>query len=169
MGAARGSEHNCAWDRATCEAAGRHGHLEVLKWAREHHRPWDERTCQRRSDRAPGGAEVGAGARLSVEREERGVKSAAQTGRLEVLRWVREHACPWNKQRCLASAIRSRHAEVRRWVEEHYRQSMARTTCARRLSSDGALCTYSPICTLTLALVCPKWVFHWRGIQTQPE
>jgi hypothetical protein len=44
------------------------GNLEVLKWAREHDCPWDERACGCCSARAPGRGEVGAGARLSVER-----------------------------------------------------------------------------------------------------
>ena len=29
----------------TCEAAAEGGHLDVLRWAREHHCPWDANTC----------------------------------------------------------------------------------------------------------------------------
>ena len=44
------------------------GHLKVLKWAREHHCPWNslKRVCMRCCERAPGGVEVGGGARLPV-------------------------------------------------------------------------------------------------------
>jgi hypothetical protein len=49
----------------TCSGAAEHGHLEVLKWAREHDCPWDEGTCV----------------------------AAADNGNLEVLRWAIEHGC----------------------------------------------------------------------------
>jgi hypothetical protein len=55
------------WVAATCWYAAWGGNLAALKWAREHGCPWDEFTCwYRRSGWAPGGAEVCAGARLSV-------------------------------------------------------------------------------------------------------
>ena len=60
-------EHGCPWSAETSTAAARGGHLSVLRWARDHDCPWDWMTCYfRRSGRAPGGAEVGAGARLPV-------------------------------------------------------------------------------------------------------
>jgi len=34
--------------RATCSCAAERGHLETLRWAREHHCPWDAWTCLRR-------------------------------------------------------------------------------------------------------------------------
>jgi len=88
-------EHHCPWDARTCACAAAGGHLEVLRWAREHGGEWDTRTCEYaalggylevlrwaraplpvgqgyvssgRSGRAPGGAEVGAGARLRMGR-----------------------------------------------------------------------------------------------------
>jgi len=89
--------HGCEWDTWTCQYAAQGGHLEVLQWARAHGCTWQEhRMCfdtaargqlesvevvagdglpvgredvpLRRSGRAPGGAEVDAGARLRVER-----------------------------------------------------------------------------------------------------
>ena len=79
-----------------CERAAFYGHLELLKWAREHNCPWDEDTCER----------------------------AAFRGHLELLKWARANGCPWDKQRCLEtgpnySVSIYRRAEVRRWVEEH--------------------------------------------------
>ena len=51
-----------------CIIAAKHGHLEVLQWAREHGCPWNEWTCAR----------------------------AAQNGHLEVLQWALDNGCPWN-------------------------------------------------------------------------
>jgi hypothetical protein len=49
-----------------CPNAAWGGHLDVLKWAREHHCPWDENTCMK----------------------------AAESARLEVLHWAMEHGAP---------------------------------------------------------------------------
>jgi len=62
--------NGCPWQCAkTCRTLAQSGHLEVLRWAREHGCPFDWRTCA----------------------------SAASGGHLEVLRWLREHDCPWNE------------------------------------------------------------------------
>ena len=62
-------ENDCPWDASTCHAAALGGHLAVLRWARERNCPWNASTLlRRRSERAPGGVAVGAGARLRVER-----------------------------------------------------------------------------------------------------
>ena len=37
-------ENDCPWDKLTCTAAAKGGHLEILKWARENDCPWDEET-----------------------------------------------------------------------------------------------------------------------------
>jgi len=59
--------NGCPWVARICSIAAGGGHLEVLQWARENDCPWDARTCAfGRSGRAPGGVEVGAGARLPV-------------------------------------------------------------------------------------------------------
>ena len=53
------------WDHSTTRAAAEHGHLEVLRWAREHGCPWNEDTCY----------------------------YAARNGHLAVLQWARAHGC----------------------------------------------------------------------------
>jgi len=73
----------------TCSLAAHGGHLEVLRWAREHHCPWDSDTCF----------------------------FAAQGGHLEVLRWAREHGCSWNGRAC-ESVCRS-YPETVAWVRAH--------------------------------------------------
>ena len=47
--------------------AAREGHLEILKWAREHGCEWDSFTCA----------------------------NAALGGHLETLKWARENGCEW--------------------------------------------------------------------------
>ena len=80
--------NGCPWQFAeTCETLARGGHLEVLRWAREHGCEWDEDTCA----------------------------SAADAGQLEVLRWVREHGCPWDLHTC-ARAAGGGHLEVLKWA-----------------------------------------------------
>jgi hypothetical protein len=55
----------CPWDEFTCSTAAKGGHLEVLKWAWERRCPWDWRTTAS-VGWTPGGAAVGAGARVPL-------------------------------------------------------------------------------------------------------
>ena len=73
-----------------CEDAAEHGHLDVLKWARDNGCPWDEKTCYR----------------------------AAKHGHLEVLKWARENGCPWNEGTC-AGAAEGGHLEMLKWAREN--------------------------------------------------
>ena len=43
---------------------------------------------------------------------------AASGGHLHVLRWAREHGCPWDAATC-ARAARGGHLDVLRWAREH--------------------------------------------------
>jgi hypothetical protein len=43
---------------------------------------------------------------------------AAEGGHLEVLQWAREHGCPWNEETC-SEAARGGQLEVLRWAREH--------------------------------------------------
>ena len=56
------------WVALTSACAARSGHLEVLRWAREHGCPWDEGTCE----------------------------AATENGHREVVQWARENGCPWD-------------------------------------------------------------------------
>ena len=69
-----------------CAYAAQGGHLDVLRWEREHECPWNEGTCVR----AGGG------------------------GHLDVLRSAREQGCTWDKELCLAAASSKGHAAVAR-------------------------------------------------------
>ena len=60
-------EHGCLWEARTCDNAAWKGKLAMLQWAQEHDCPWNYWTSSlRRLGRAPGGAAVGASARLPV-------------------------------------------------------------------------------------------------------
>ena len=55
--------HGCPWSDPIeddsvdgCALAAKGGHLEVLRWAPEHHCTWDSMTCARRFAWASGGA-----------------------------------------------------------------------------------------------------------------
>jgi len=72
------------------ENAAHGGHLDVLKWAREHHSPWNGVTCA----------------------------CAFNRGHMDVLMWAREHDCPWNEWTCARAAF-SAPLEVLQWAMEH--------------------------------------------------
>jgi len=56
-------DHDCPWDEQTCALAAAGGHLDVLQWAREHDCPVGRSdVCKCSYGRAPGRADVGAGA-----------------------------------------------------------------------------------------------------------
>jgi hypothetical protein len=74
----------------TCDAAAGGGHLEVLRWAREHGATWHEETCI----------------------------AAARGGHLAVLQWLREHDCPWNSNVSYDAALGG-HLEVLQWMREN--------------------------------------------------
>jgi hypothetical protein len=44
--------------------------------------------------------------------------NAAANGYLDVLRWAREHSCPWDATTCMAAAENGE-LEVLRWAIEH--------------------------------------------------
>jgi hypothetical protein len=84
--------HNsrCPWDSATCDAAARGGHLEMLKRLHRSGCPWSVRTC------------------ICI----------AVGGHLRVLKWAREHHCPWNEDTIRGHAVQGGNMEMLRWLDE---------------------------------------------------
>ena len=80
-------DHGCGWNLTTCARAAANGHLEVLRWARANGCEWNAETCA----------------------------GAAGGGHLEVLRWARENGCRWD-WRTLANAAGGGHLEVVQWA-----------------------------------------------------
>ena len=81
-------EHDCPWDTWKCAHAARGGHLETLRWARQHDCAWDAWTC----------------------------RLAALGGHLDVLQWARAHGCKWSKWDCFyASRLQP---ETHAWVQQ---------------------------------------------------
>jgi len=70
----------------------------------------------RSSGRAPGGADMGAGA--GCQWGERTCRYAAEGGHLEVLRWARAHGCLWEELRMLVRAAEGGHLAVLKWLQE---------------------------------------------------
>ena len=86
--------------RVECARAAADGHLDVLRWAREHDCPWNEDLEDEDMDRCDCCA------------------LAAHDGHLEVLKWLRAHDCPWNENTSRFAA-RFGQLEVLRWAIEH--------------------------------------------------
>jgi len=101
--------------RGRAHAAARAGHLEALRWAREYGCPWTRvRVYTRLRERGLGrkpGASLYTRKRLSLSRLRAGTWS-------DVLRWAREHDCPWYAWTCHAAA-KCGHLEVLRWAQAH--------------------------------------------------
>jgi hypothetical protein len=109
--------NGCQWQfTKTCETLAEGGHLDVLRWAREHGCPWDEDTCACAAD--AGHMEVLRWVVLTCAK-------AAGGGHLEVLKWAREHHCPWEgatetiETDCCARAAVGGHLEVLKWLWAH--------------------------------------------------
>jgi len=72
----------------------------VLKWARENDCPWDVDTCLALGGKLEVLVGVGAGARVPVGYAHVCGACAAQSGCLEVMKWLRENDCPWDWTTC---------------------------------------------------------------------
>ena len=81
---------DCPWDKWTCAAAAEGGHLKVLKWARSQGCTWNSYTCSH----------------------------AAKGGHLKVLKWARSNGCPWNTITCIYAAAHGR-LEVLKYAVEN--------------------------------------------------
>ena len=69
-------EHGCPWNEWTCLFAVSNGHLDCLRYAHENGCPWNEVTCAH----------------------------AASNGHLDCLRYARENGCCWDKRTCEGAA-----------------------------------------------------------------
>ena len=76
-------------EAVVCESAALGGHLEILRWARQHGFEWGVRTSSR----------------------------AAAGGHLKVLKWLRENGCPWDDDIGWFAA-QNGHMDVLRWAHD---------------------------------------------------
>lgn len=83
-------EHEYVWDVTTCSWAAAKGHIHIIKWARDHGCPWNENTCW----------------------------YAADKGQLETLQWLRNNGCPWDEYVHIFSALNG-HMDVVKWANKH--------------------------------------------------
>ena len=106
--------NGCPWNKDTCKAAARGGHLEVLQWARTNGCPWDKDTCKAAA--WGGHLEVLGWARANgCPWNVFTCEAVALGGHLEMLQWARANGCPWDKYTCKAAA-RGGHLEVLGWA-----------------------------------------------------
>jgi len=112
-------EHNCPWHgEDVCSDAAGGGHLEVLQWARDHDCPWDKTTCECAAQH--GFLEVVQWARAhGCNCDEITCGCAAASGNLELLRWVRENHCPWNELTCAGAAVSGK-LDILQWARDHH-------------------------------------------------
>ena len=110
-------EHDCGWDSDTCKAAAEQGHLDCLIWAREHGCDWNLYTCR--------AAALGGHLDCLIWAREHGCdwdsdtcSAAAEGGQLDCLIWAREHGCEWDRDTCHAAA-REGHLDCLIWAREH--------------------------------------------------
>jgi hypothetical protein len=75
---------------------------------------------------------------------------AAASGRLEVLRWAREHRCDWDARTILCTAVSSGSVEVAAWVKQQ--EGVAVTSLAM---AEAAKHGYTAVCEYLLEQQCP--------------
>ncbi len=106
--------NGCPWNKKTCSAAARNGHLGTLMWARANGCPWDAATCARAA--LNGHLEVLQWARANrCPWDEWTCAKAAANGHLETLKWLRANGCPWDASTC-ARAAENGHLETLKWL-----------------------------------------------------
>jgi hypothetical protein len=107
----------CPWNTITCAEAARGGHLKVLKWAYKNGCPWNVGTC----------AYAAQNNHLKVLKWARSqgctwnsytCSHAAKGGHLKVLKWARSNGCPWNTITCIYAAAHGR-LEVLKYAVEN--------------------------------------------------
>ena len=107
-------EHGCDWDFRTTAFAAQGGHLEVLRWAREHS-PILGHACIFEYAARGGHLKV-----LIWAWDWSTCAKAAAGGHMAMLQWARAHDCPWDFRTC-AFAAEHGDLELLKWAREHGR------------------------------------------------
>ena len=106
------TEYECPWDTMTCNLAAKHGHLNIIKWARNQNPPcpWSRSTCH----------------------------YAAKNGHLHVLEWVRSQdpPCDWNEETC-ALAGENGHLDVLKWLRSQEPPCPWNETLCQKAAENG--------------------------------
>ena len=118
----------------TCANAAYNGHLELLKWAREHDCPWDGQTR----------------------------RYAAEQGHTVLLRWAEENGCPLADVEADADDISEEDSSEENVVEEDWMRWIQRGTRGRRRRRASRRRIRSGTCTLPLC----RTTYRQRGLPT---
>ncbi|GFH47592.1 hypothetical protein CTEN210_04067 [Chaetoceros tenuissimus] len=113
--------HGCPWDEDLCELAARNNYFNVLKWARSEGCPWNENTMKAAAE--SGNTVI---IKYCIENEcpmtEEACESAMlnkdRSKALEVLKLLRNLACPWDSWTIL-NAIDNHNFEAMMWAKRN--------------------------------------------------
>ena len=97
-------KHNSTWDYRITKTAAKFGYLDVLKYCLTHWRIlFGGDVCEKAAE--SGNLEVLKWLwENKLELDEDTCKGAASGGFLEILKWARKNNCPWNEETCNAAA-----------------------------------------------------------------
>jgi hypothetical protein len=109
----------CPLVRTVCQVAAARGHLEILRWAREHGCAWDARSILCSAVRS-GSVEVTAWVKqqADVVMSNLAMAEAAKCGHTVVCEYLLEQQCPCGTSACWLAA-RNDHMHTLRWLHEH--------------------------------------------------
>lgn len=106
------------WGSWTTAYAAKGGQLETLRWLIESGCPYDERTCAWAA--VEGNIEVleYAMGELDIECGEWTCACCAESGKLDMLKWLRERDIPWDEDVLIGSCLNGKF-ELFRWAKEN--------------------------------------------------
>jgi hypothetical protein len=112
-------ERGCPWHFLTCSEAAWGGHLDLLKWAIQNGAPHESSKVSGTAARR-GHFEVVKwySETYGWEWDDTTCFEAAGIGRLDILKWAREHGAPWGVMTCSRAALGG-HLEVLQWARDN--------------------------------------------------
>ena len=128
---------SCPWDYRTTRAAAERGDLTMLAWLRQEHTTGTTGRCPWNSDTALGCCSKGQMDALIWMRHHSDAgdpvpydtgccAAAALIGRLDLLQYLREDGCSWDKNTCYSAVegsqqplLQKKHLEILQWALEN--------------------------------------------------
>ena len=122
----------CAWDSASlCRLAATEGQLEVLKYVKSQGCELTEMLCYTAGNDPLARVRMLLLSLCPLNVLQHHISSSlihsfsslilvqAAGGHLEMLQWLREEGCPWNKVVCSHAAVKNSHARVAEWIKRN--------------------------------------------------
>lgn len=117
-------DNNCERDQRACNAAASMGYLEVLKWLIAKEWPWTDPTIYGAA--AKNGHIAILSYLHSTWNDDHTIGcdwtvntcySAAESGQLETLEYLRSSECPWSEELCSIGAASGGHIDILEWIQ----------------------------------------------------